>query len=75
MDEKVLFWEPSEYCQLFWSHQIRKEVEESPESEDFVEYITIIIIILRARVIIIPNLTTFNLSNWTSKYEFCNEFV
>lgn len=67
MKEEVLISVPSEYCQLFQSHKIWKEVE-SPESEDFSEYVLIIIIV----VLIIFNLNTFKLSSWTSKYKFCN---
>lgn len=68
--KKVLISVPSEYCQLFQSRKIWKEVEESPESEDLSEYVLIIITVL-----IIFNVNTFKLSSWTSKYKFCNEFV
>lgn len=56
---------PSEYCQHFQSHEMQKEVEESPESEDPGEYVCIIIIVI---VIIVFNLNTFPLSSWTYKY-------
>lgn len=45
--------ETSEYCQYFQSHEMQKEVEESPESEDPGEYIFIIIIIIIIIVIVI----------------------
>lgn len=74
MEEKMWFSEQSDYCQHILSHEIWKEVEKSPESEDLGEYVFItIIIIVIVTVIIISNLKTFKLSSWTSKYNFfCN---
>lgn len=60
--------ELSEDYQHFQSHEMQKEVEESPESEDPGEYVFFFFIIIILIVIVIFNLNTFPLSHWTYKY-------